>query len=166
MFMFDRIDASRFAVSAFGAIALTAACVGATVAPARAADLPVSPEAWQTSVERQIAARDDRFATAMESGKSAEAVLAVRFSADGDYAGADIARSSGDAKLDRHAVAVASRIAYPQLPASLRGQPHSIAMRLVFGRADTNNQYLDMTQKVTSVRMASADRASTVIAAR
>jgi TonB family protein len=158
----------RLAVSALGAIALTAACVGAAVAPANAATaVPATIDAWQDRVESQIASRADFASPRMAAGERSEAVLAVRFTADGDYAGADIARSTGSQRLDRHALRVAAKIKYPLLPDAARGRPQTVAMRLYFGRADTLQQYADMTRDLKSVRLADAGRTgSTMITAK
>lgn len=168
MFTFDTTDVQRLALSAIGAVVLTATCVGAAVAPARAATPVVaSADAWQAAVERQIDSRSDDFSLRMDSGQRREAVVAVRFTADGDYAGADIARSSGNAALDRHALKVASKLDYPLLPQTMRGKPQTVAMRLFFGRADTSAQYVAMNSSTKGVKLAAAGGAgSNVIAAK
>ncbi|WP_293968663.1 TonB family protein [Sphingomonas sp.] len=158
MFTFDKSDVQRLAVSMIGAAALTATCVGAAIAPARAATPVTTVDGWQANVERQLEMGSDRYSLRMDSGKRAEAVLAVRFTAEGDYAGAEIARSSGSVVVDRHALNVASHIKYPQLPSELRGQPQTVAMRIYFGRADNQQQLADMQRDVESVRLADAGR--------
>jgi TonB family protein len=167
MFTFNTTNAQRLAVSALGAIALSATCVGGAVAPANAATVPATIDAWQDRVETQIASRTDFVSQRMPAGKRNEAVLAVRFTADGDYAGADIARSTGSKVLDRHALQVAANIKYPPLPDAARGRPQTVAMRLYFGRADTLQQYADMHRDLESVRLADAGRTgSNTIAAK
>lgn len=160
MSFFDSLNAQRLAISAVGAMVLTATCVGAAVAPADAATLasPATIEAWQDRVEHQIDTRRDNFSLQMDAGKRAEAVLAVRFTADGDYAGAEIARSSGNRKVDRHALQVAGSIKYPRLPESALGRPQTVAMRLYFGRADSFRQLDEMQGDLKSVRLADAGR--------
>jgi TonB family protein len=120
--------------------------------------VPATIDAWQDRVETQIATATDPVSLRMESGKRSEAVLAVRFTAEGDFAGADIARSTGSKVLDRHALQVAAHIKYPPLPESARGRPQTVAMRLYFGRADTVRQYADMNRDLESVRLADAGR--------
>jgi len=160
MSLFDSLNAQRFAISAVGAMVLTATCVGAAVAPANAATLaqPGTIEAWQDRVEHQIDTRRDTFSERMDSGKRAEAVLAVRFTPDGDYAGAEIARSSGNRAVDRHALQVAGSLKYPPLPESALGRPQTVAMRLYFGRAATFRQLAEMQGDLKSVRLADAGR--------
>jgi TonB family protein len=159
--MFNDLDMKRLAVSALGAMALTAACVGAAVAPAAAATpLPATIDAWQDRVEAQISSHADPVSLRMAPGVRAEAVLAVRFAADGSFEGADIARSTGRSMLDRHALRVAGDLQYPPLPAAMQGKPHTIAMRLYFGRADTQQQATDMSRDLESVRIAEAGRAA------
>jgi TonB family protein len=167
MVMFSTTNARRLTISALGALALTATCVGAAVAPADAAAVPATIDAWQDRVEAQIASRADFVSQRLPAGKRSEAVLAVRFTAEGDYAGADIARSTGSKVLDRHALQVAANIKYPPLPDSARGRPQTVAMRLYFGHADTAQQYADMSRDLESVRLADAGRdGSTTIAAK
>ncbi|QJU57290.1 TonB family protein [Sphingomonas sp. AP4-R1] len=156
MSLFTNPNAQRLAFSAFGAMALTVTCVTAAVAPAGAATVPGSIAAWQDKVEDQIAGRRDSFSLKMDAGKRAEAVLAVRFTPQGDYAGAEIARSSGNRKVNRHALQVAGSIKYPPLPESALGRPQTVAMRLYFGRADSFRQLDEMQSDLKSVRLADA----------
>ena len=137
MFNFDKTDLQRFAVSSVGAVALSAACILGVSAPVRAAtpNAPVTVADWQGAVERQIDSGMDAYSLRMDAGKPVETVLALRFTAEGDYAGATVAKSSGKASLDAHAIKVARQVSYPALPAGYRGQPQTVAMRLVFGLA-------------------------------
>lgn len=146
MFAFDKSALTRLALSSVGAVALSAACIGAAVAPARAATPVANPQDWQAAVERQIGAYDRSYAVEKLGNRKAEAVIAVRFTADGAFAGADIARSTGIGALDRHALNVAARIRYPQLPESMQGRPQTVAMRLVFGEPDRAVEYAAKTQ--------------------
>jgi TonB family protein len=168
MFTVKTFDARRLTISALGALALTTACVGAAVAPAEAATtVPATIQAWQDRVETQIPSYADTVSLHMEPGKRAEAVIAVRFSADGDYTGAEIARSTGSKMLDRHALQVASMIKYPPLPESARGHAQTVAMRLYFGRANSAQQYADMHRDLESVHLADAGRnGSNMVAAK
>lgn len=129
---FDRHDLQRMAVSATGALALSAACIFGAVAPARA-EAPASLARWQAQVEHRIAA-----APADDSEQRAPAVLhtaevALHFSAGGDFAGASLARSSGSRALDARAVALAGGLTYPRLPQGVRGATRDVTMRLYFG---------------------------------
>ncbi|WP_174274923.1 TonB family protein [Sphingomonas bacterium] len=135
MFNFDKSDFQRLAVSAVGALAVSTACIAAAVAPAHAATIanaPLTVADWQSKVEGQIDARMQTFDGPLSSD-ARQAVVAVRFTADGDYAGARLAQSSGNAAYDEHALKVARHIAYPAFPAGLQGSPHTIAMRLYYG---------------------------------
>ena len=166
MFTFDKTDAQRLAVSAIGAIALSAACVAGAVAPANAAT-PSSIGSWKGQVEHRLDNDMDSFSRSMPVGQSGSAVLAVRFTAEGDFAGAEIARSSGNAALDRHAVKVAGQVKYPALPAALQGQPQMVAMRLVFGHPATQDEYVAMTKSLRpTVTYAAADRGGEQVTAR
>lgn len=161
MFKFDQIDVKRLAVSALGAAVFSTACVGAAVAPANAA-APATVDAWQANVETKLADQNDIYSPFAENRSRAQAVMAVRFTADGDYAGADLARSTGKAKLDRHAMKVATHIAYPQLPESLRGRPQTVAMRLNFGGPESR---FDARRRAESVKFVDAGQAASDVVA-
>jgi TonB family protein len=167
MFTFDTTDLQRLAVSTLGAVALSATCIGAAIAPSRAATpIAAAATAWQAAVERKLDARTDAFSLHMPSGKRTEAVVAIRFAADGTFASADIARSTGNRALDRHALNVASKLDYPLMPEPLRGKPQTVAMRLFFGRADSQPQYIAMQERSTGIQFAAANRSGnpTVVA--
>jgi TonB family protein len=121
MFMFDTSDLQRIAVSSLGAIAVSAICIGAAVGPAKAATAPLSVSEWQSKVEHKIDDLRDLHPAAVPA-KPVKAEVAIRFTADGDFAAAQLLRSTGNATLDARAVEVARRIDYPALPAGLRGQ--------------------------------------------
>ncbi|HMI20318.1 MAG TPA: hypothetical protein VK533_12300, partial [Sphingomonas sp.] len=89
MFNFDKSDFQRFAVSAVGALALTAASVVAAVGPAKAAsyNAPLTVQDWQASVENRLDTIYEA-TTVYQPQHLAVATVAVRFTADGDYAGA------------------------------------------------------------------------------
>ena len=136
MFNFDKSDIQRVAVSSVGAIALSAACIIGVAGPARAAT-PAAPAAltvsdWQNNVERQLdkPARGE-LADLIDGPSKAE--LKLTFTADGDYAGAQVVRSTGNRKIDRHAVKIADAITYPGLPAGYRGTAQTVNMNLYFG---------------------------------
>lgn len=165
MFGFDKIDLQRLAVTSVGALALSAACIGAAIVPSRAATLVTTAQDWQAAVERQINRYDDSYAVQKLGNRKAEAVVAVRFAADGSYAGADIARSTGVPALDRHALAVAARLRYPQLPEAMQGRPQTVAMRLVFGQQDRGTEYAAKTEQAReAVRLADARSGNQVVA--
>ena len=133
MFNFDKSDFQRFAVSSVGALAVSATCLFGAVAPVKAAT-PVAPtvQAWAKNVGAQLS--DSNGDKALDgTTKVFKVVLAARFTADGDYAGAALAQSSGNAKVDRRAVQVANQVNYPLLPTNYRGQPQTVTMRLFFG---------------------------------
>ena len=137
MINFDKIDIQRITVSAIGALTLSAASIFSAVGPVKAATMhaPVTADAWQTIVERQL----DNGAANSVSHKSDRKVhmvkLALEFTADGDFARAAVARSSGNKMIDASALDVARHVAYPVLPAAMRGQPQTIAMNLYYGRS-------------------------------
>jgi TonB family protein len=133
MFGFDKSDFQRFAVSSVGAVAVSAACLFGAVAPAKAATPVTNVAAWEKNVSNQLSHSEGDDEVLKGTSRVFKVVLAARFTSDGDYAGAQLAQSSGNAKLDRHAVQVANRIAYPQLPAGYRGQVQTVTMRVFFG---------------------------------
>ena len=131
MFTLDRTDAQRIAVSAMGALVLSATCVFGAVAPARAA-APQTAPAWAAQVQDRVAnVRMDDARFAPRTIRTAD--VALRFAADGSFAGASLARSSGSAMLDAQAVKVASRLAYPPMPAAMRGAARTVRLQLAFG---------------------------------
>ena len=149
MITFDKTDLQRFAISAVGALVLASASIGAAVAPVHAATpASVTVADWQHKVESRLNLANDPVTLTMAPGTMKDAVLKLRFTPDGDFAGAAIARSSGDNKIDAHALKVADRFVYPRLPAALRGKPQTVAMRLVFGNASDAAQYADMLSRI------------------
>lgn len=155
MFTFNTTNFQRIAISSVGAIALSAACVFGAVGPAMAAT-PATGAAWAGKVAPQLDGAH-AFDTA---GKVRNVTLAARFTAEGDYAGAAVARSSGDARLDREAVAIASHVAYPTLPASAA---RTVTVKLYFG--DDARQIAQAMRKDT-VRVARNDVTGIQFAAR
>ena len=153
----------RIAISSIGALALSATCVLAAVGPARAANAPLTTGDWQQVVSRQIGSETDSAAALVRPGKVAETVLALHFTPEGDYAGASVARSSGNAGIDRHAVAIAGGVRYPALPAGYRGAAQTVAMRLVFGDEAAVARHLTTVGGV-SVQYAAARDGGTQIA--
>lgn len=135
MFNFDTTDFQRIAVSSAGALLLSAACVIGAVSPARAAEpnAPLTISDWQANVGRQINAELRTPATFRSD--TATATVAIALDAGGDFTAAKVAKSSGNGAIDREAIRVASRIAYPALPAGLRGQPQTVTMQVYFGTA-------------------------------
>lgn len=135
MFKFEKTDFQRIAISSVGALAVSSAFLLAAAGPAKAASpaAPATVAQWQKQVERQISASDVSLKALDASSKVHDVTLAARFTATGDYAGAAVAKSSRNAKLDRTAVLIANRIAYPVLPAAYRGQPQTVTMRMFFG---------------------------------
>lgn len=135
MFNFDTTDFQRIAVSSTGALLLSAACVLGAVSPVRAAEVnaPLTVSDWQADVGRQIDAELRTPATFR--GNSAITTVAIRLDAGGALASAKVAQSSGSGAIDREAIRVANRIAYPALPAGLRGEPQTVMMQVYFGTA-------------------------------
>ena len=133
MIKFDKADVQRFLVSTIGAIAVSATCIGAAIAPAKAADrAPMSVSAWQGKVENRIGSVYEGDAV-YEPERLAVSTVAVHFTADGDFAGVRIAKSSGEKLVDNRALHIARAIHYPALPEGFRGQRTQVRMTLYFG---------------------------------
>lgn len=132
MFTFEKSDFQRFAVSSVGAIAVSAACLFGAVGQAKAAT-PASATEWQKQVEGKISSADDNLSALNNSAGVEKVTLTASFAANGRFAGAQIAQSSGNKGLDFHAKQILRHIHYPALPAAYRGQPTTVTMRLFFG---------------------------------
>lgn len=133
MFTFDKSDFQRFAVSSVGALAVSAACLFGAVGPAKAESAAPTAAEWQKQVEYRISSSDDNLSAMDGSNKVQKVTLAANFTADGKFAGVQVAQSSGMKGLDFHAKQIARRVHYPALPAAYRGQPETVTMRLYFG---------------------------------
>jgi TonB family protein len=134
--MLDKTDIQRIAISSIGAVALTAASIFAAAAPARAAtpNAPATVAEWQQGVERQLGSvAEDAAVLSSTGGKVRKVVMTARFTADGDYAGAQIAQSSGRPVIDRQALRVTNAVDYPPLPSGYRGIEQQVTVRLYFG---------------------------------
>ncbi|MBV9843379.1 MAG: TonB family protein [Sphingomonadaceae bacterium] len=131
--MFDRIDFQRIVTAAAGAAILSTACIGAAVAPAKAADVaPLTVSDWQKSVDKQID-RTLRFPSGVAAMDGhAIATVAVKFDDHGGFDGASIAKSSGNEAIDAEALRTARTIRYPVLPSGLRGRAQTVSMQLLF----------------------------------
>jgi TonB family protein len=164
MFNIDKSDIQRFAVSAVGAIALSATSLFAAAGPVKAAT-PLTVADWQSAVAQKVEAVREPINTASPS-KLTKAQVAVHFTADGDYAGATLARSSGNKAVDARALKVAAQVAYPALPAELRGTAQTVAINLYFGEIDQQMQYLALQQRKAKTQFATAYRADTQLAAK
>jgi TonB family protein len=156
MFKFDAVDLQRVATASVGALVLTTACLAAAVAPARAAELsPASVSAWQTSVNQQI----DRSLASQDvrSARQGVATVRVSFDASGELAGAAIAKSAGDARLDDAALRTARGIDYPVLPAHIRNKP--VLMKVYFGKSEKT---VDAARKQAKARALALDTNSDI----
>ena len=157
MFGFDKIDKQRVMISSIGALAVSATCVLAAVGPAKAATLnaPLTIADWQravqTRIERMQEARD-----VYQPPKLTVSEVAVNFTADGDYAGATLAKSSGDRLVDARAVRVASALRYPALPQGYRGAPVTVRVALYFGSGIDAMAAYDRLQNQPDVQLAGA----------
>ena len=130
---FDKSDMQRFLVSAIGALAVSATCIGAAIAPAKAADrAPLSVAAWQDDVGNRIGSAYEG-ELVYQPERLAVSTVAVRFTAEGDYAGIRLAKSSGSRLVDHRALNIARTIRYPALPEGFRGMPTQVSMTLYFG---------------------------------
>ena len=147
MFSFDKTDFQRFAVSTVGALALSATCVIAAVGPAKAAshNAPLTVADWQNNVADRIASAHEA-TTVYQPSKLATSEVAVNFTADGDYAGATLAKSSGNHMVDARAIQVARSIRYPALPEGFRGAPATVRMVLYFGEGASAQADYDLRQ--------------------
>ena len=133
MITFDKADMQRFLVSAIGAVAVSATCVLAAVGPAKAADrAPLSVAAWQDNVGNRIGNAPEGDLV-YEPERLAVSTVAVRFTAEGDFAGIRLAKSSGDNLVDRRALNIARTIRYPAMPEGFRGHPTQVSMTIYFG---------------------------------
>ncbi len=63
------------------------------------------------------------------------AVVGAHFDADGAFTGVTLERPTGLKSLDREAIRATKSLAYPALPASMRGMPRVVAMRVGFSNA-------------------------------
>ena len=164
--MFSKNDIQRVAVAAIGAIVVSSACVFGAVGPAYAT-APAAADTvakWQAKVQDQLdgAAPNVR----MPKGKVGSVTLAARFTADGDYAGAGVTRSSGNAQLDQAAREVADHVSYPQMPMSYRGRPQTVLLSIYFGRDAGKIEDAIRRERIQLARRDAAGPASTQIAAR
>lgn len=162
MFTFDKHDLQRFAVSSVGAVALSAACIFGVAGPVRAAtpNAPLTITDWQQVVEHRL---EGLGAVPSDSNEVRETVIAVRLTADGDFAGAAIARSSGDRAIDREALAVARDATYPALPASYRGHERMVMARIFSGTsAEAVEAERAKARRAANVRYAGADTGARV----
>jgi hypothetical protein len=150
-----RSDIQRVAVSAFGALLVSTACIGAAIFPAKAAEETFSTAAgWQTEVEKRI---DNALQSpTAQSPKVVMAEVAMKFDERGAFRSATLLKSSGIEAVDREAVRTANALRYPDLPVYLQGKPQNVAMQIFFG-----NQ-----QAGVSEAQAKARRAATALAAK
>lgn len=130
MFKFDKSDLQRIAVSSIGAAALSATCILGVSSPAHAAR-PRSVDDWRGLVERQLDGSE--VTTGLRGNDVRQAVLAIHCDAAGRCGDAELARSSGDALIDKTALQTARGIDYPALPAAYAGRPTTVSVRLFYG---------------------------------
>jgi hypothetical protein len=155
MTTFTRNDIQRITVSALGALMISAACIGAAVAPANAAEVTISTASdWQSEVERRI---DDAMQSPVaQSHGVVMAEVVMNFDERGTFRSASLGKTSGLGEVDQEALRVANNIRYPALPAHLQGKPQRVAMQIFFG----NDQSKVQRQRVK------ADEAATALAAK
>lgn len=131
---FDKTDIQRFLVSAIGALAVSTTCVVAAVGPAKAADrsAPLTVTQWQAKVESRIENMPEGTLGYQPQALTVSTV-AVNFTAEGDYAGVKLTKSSGDHLVDNRAMTIARAVRYPAMPEGFRGMPTQVRMTLYFG---------------------------------
>ena len=163
--MFTKSDIQRVAISTIGAIAVSSACIFGAVGPAHAA-MPAKVATvaqWQSTVQGQLDGVTSNLG--MLKGKVGTVTLAARFTADGDYAGAAVARTSGNSQLDQAAREVADTVRYPQLPMSYRGRPQTVLVKLYFGQDSGKIEEAMRNERIQLARRSTAP-AYTQLAAR
>jgi TonB family protein len=136
MVKIDKQDVERLAVSSLGAAALSAACLFAALAPAKAEAkdaAPMTMAAWQHKVENRLdTIREQRGVAQPETGVAVSQV-AVHLTPEGKLIEATIAKSSGSRALDHRAITVARALRFPALPEGFRNGPAKVRMTLYFG---------------------------------
>jgi TonB family protein len=133
MIKFEKSEMQRLVVSAIGAVTVSATCIGAAIAPAKAAErAPMSVAAWQDRVENRIGSIYEG-ETVYEPERLVASTVAVNFTADGDFAGVRLAKSSGEKLVDTRALRIARTIRYPAMPEGFRGERTQVRMTLYFG---------------------------------
>ena len=136
----DLAEARRLAVSAIGALVLSATCIAGAVAPARAAEAttpnaPLTVADWQADVGSQLDARLQLPPYALAHRHHLLASVDVSFDRDGSFSGATIGQKSGVRAIDAQVVRIARGIAYPPLPLGFRGRPQTVTLQAYFGEA-------------------------------
>lgn len=155
MVTFTSNDLQRFTISALGALAISAVCIGAAIFPAEAAEAkPATAGGWQAEVEHRIDAVMQSPVARSNSVVMTE--VAMHFDDRGQFRSASLARPSGISAVDQEALRVANTLRYPALPAHLQGKPRTVAMQIFFGNDGA---------KVRRQRM-KADDAATALAAK
>lgn len=150
---FTTSDIQRFAIATVGPVALSSISIFAAVAPVKAAT-PTDAGAWEQTVANKIGTASEP-AWVRNPAQLTRAEVNAHFTANGDFAGATLARSSGLRAVDARALRIARTIRYPALPGDLRGQPQTVHMELYFGGLDTEAAYLARkAQKARTVQFA------------
>lgn len=152
-----RHDIQRVAVSAIGALLISAACIGAAVFPVKAAETGVSTATeWQAEVEKRI----DRELRSPFANSNAVTMtgVAMHFDDRGNFRSATLEKSSGVSAIDREAIRVARTIRYPALPTYLQGKRNRIEMRIFFGNsAQKLQRERDAARRAAAALAAKAD---------
>lgn len=137
MFTFDKIDLQRTAVSALGAVILSATSIFAVAAPAKAAE-PVNLSSWQSDVSGKL---DSGLATANAKWKGdKDATVRVALNGEGKVVSVGMLKSTGSAALDKVAMETAGAVDYPALPGTLAGKPTTVAVKLFFTSSEQRRQ--------------------------
>jgi hypothetical protein len=157
-------SARRFAVSSIGALLLSAACIVGTAAPALAADqstpnAPLTLADWQAAVSSQLQDNLRIPNGALRNRDHLVGNVLVSFDSNGTRTGARVLKSSGSSRIDKEMIRVAGAIAYPPLPAGLRGRAQSVALQGLFEQGWTQEAALRQ-KAATAKALASAKRAT------
>lgn len=113
------------------ALALALPAVPALAAPSSSTAEPTSLAEWQRTVERKID-RSLRIPSGIRDGELLTARVGVTFDADGRAIARRLIESSGLATADQEAERLASHMAFPRLPQTLRGQQRNVEMQILF----------------------------------
>ncbi|HEY4546887.1 MAG TPA: energy transducer TonB [Pedomonas sp.] len=130
---------------ALSAIALTVATMLATTATDARAEAPASVGEWVSHAEAQLDKTIQYPAFALREGKQGLARISATVSPDGTLKDVSIARSTGDAGLDKAALKAVQKLdKLPPLPQA--ATPRNITLQVGFGIARTPEQEVQLAE--------------------